>query len=122
MAHAAAPLEHSPAAHEDTHAGHGGHGHAGHGEHDTQAATGHPCLYCPPHGSDGGACGDAGDCAYPHDPQVDARAATMLAAAMPAGFVVHVPRRADRPGLREPDTAEAVPRVSLSISYCRFIE
>ena len=122
MAHADALPEHAPASLEHEHAGHGGHDHAAAGAHDAPVATDHPCLYCPPHGGDGAACGDAGDCAYPHDPQVDARAATMLAAAMPVGFVVHVPPPASAAGRRGPDTADAVPRVSLSVSYCRFIE
>lgn len=122
MAHSDAPPQPLPAAAERQHAGHGGHDHAGIAGHDAQDGTHPPCLYCPPQGSDAGACGDDGDCAYPHEPQVDARAAAMLSGAMPVGFVVHVPRISTAAGLCQPDAAEAVPRVSLFVSYCRFIE
>jgi len=122
MAHTDAPPKHMPAAVEHQHAGHGGHDHADGSGQDARVGSDHPCLYCPPHDGDGAGCGDAGDCSYPHEPQVDARAATMLASAMPVGYVAHVPQLAAKAGLRGPDTADAVPRVSLSVSYCRFIE
>jgi hypothetical protein len=68
-------------------------------------------------------CEGHGACAYPHEPQVDARAAAPLFLALPVTLVlpsfdsvndgVEVAARA----LPEP-----VPRVPVPISFCRFIE
>lgn len=113
---AAAPhASHGHAAHHgEDHVGHGAAGVSSHG----------PCLYCPPdHAGHGTSGEEGGRCAFPHDPQVDARGAS-LALAPPLAFVsfafVTEPTRtgtclvADRP--------EPVPRCSLTVSYCRFIE
>ncbi len=81
-----------------------------------------PCPYCPPHASGGGSCEGHGGCAYPHEPQVDARAAGALCAVVPVGFVwlsSEVHQVSDRV---DPSIAGVVPRVSLSVSYCRFLE
>jgi hypothetical protein len=100
--------------------------HAGH-DHDAMAspqdahAAAPPCVYCPA-GQDGDSCDGHGGCAYPHDPQVDARAAGALFTALPVSLVLPAPAAAvvaDRARYRPPD---AIPRVSLSVSYCRFIE
>jgi hypothetical protein len=79
----------SPAHHQhDEHSVHAGHDHeAMAAGHETGGAT-HPCLYCPPGDSSSASCDDHGGCAYPHDPQVDARAAGALFTALPVSFVV----------------------------------
>jgi hypothetical protein len=111
---AAAQAHHGPAAH-DTHASHGQH------EAPAQDGSPSPCMYCPPAGHTAGTC-DGHDCAFPHDPQVDARGAGALFAALPTSFVVPSPAAllvADR---AEPGAPDVVPRIRLSVSYCRFIE
>ena len=93
--------------------------------HDGPTPSSHgPCIYCPPqHAGHEGADEAGGRCAFPHDPQVDARIAA-LAIAPPVALTrfalapepVQVARRlsADRP--------ELVPRCPLTVSYCRFNE
>jgi len=119
MAHAAQDA--APAAAHQGHAAMAGH------DHDDMAAEheadgeGSPCVYCPPADSGHGSC-DGHACLFPHDPQVDARAASVLFSALPVAFVLPMPDAvlvADRAG---PAVPEAIPRVSLSVSYCRFIE
>lgn len=122
MAHADALPEHAPASLEHEHAGHGGHDHAAAGAHDAPVATDHPCLYCPPHGGDGAACGDAGDCAYPHDPQVDARAASAVLAPPLAVVFTIVPIPAVEIRFPPPQAGSAAPPTPLILSFCRFIE
>ncbi len=87
------------------------------------------CAYCPPgehaqggHAHDAGSCDTSSACAYPHDPQVDARAAIASLPALPVAYVVPspVPVLIARDAGREPP--EVVPRVRLPVSYCRFIE
>jgi len=87
------------------------------------APAGHECPYCPPTDTSMAGCEGHGACAYPHEPQVDARAAAPLFLALPVTLVlpsfdsvndgVEVAVRA----LPEP-----VPRVPVPISFCRFIE
>jgi hypothetical protein len=119
MAHAAAQ-ESAPAAHHD-HAAMEGHDHgasaAAHAGGDDAA----PCIYCPPSDSGHGSC-DGHDCAFPHDPQVDARAAGALSSVVPVAFVLPTPDTGKVACLAGPAVPETVPRISLSISYCRFIE
>jgi hypothetical protein len=91
-----------------------------------QAAADHEhCPYCPPSGgaTAAGHCDDGGQCAYPHEPGVDARFASMAvlptSAVTPLAGLLEAPcslagAQADRPDPR--------PHRSLSISYCRFIE
>jgi hypothetical protein len=119
MAHAAAQAT-PPAPHHD---------HASMTDHDHHdMATAHaaggdvtPCIYCPPSDSEHGSC-DGHDCAFPHDPQVDARAGGVLASALPASFVLPAPVAGTVTRRCGPAVPEAIPRVALSISYCRFIE
>lgn len=119
MAHAAAESA-PPAAH---------HGHAATAGHDHHAmATGHaagadaaPCIYCPPSDSGHGSC-DGHDCSFPHDPQVDARAGGVLSSALPVAFVLPTPDPGKVACRAATAVPEAIPRISLSISYCRFIE
>ncbi len=101
--------------------------HHQHAAHDGQAnddgVAGHPCLYCPPdadHGSAGGC--DGRDCAYPHEPQVDARAVGVIFMALPVAFVLPAPAATIATDCSASSVPEAIPRVSLSVSYCRFIE
>jgi hypothetical protein len=89
----------------------------------SDAPASHDCPYCPescttaPSGD-----GEAG-CAYPHQPQVDARAAASLFLALPTMQVwqpvdaVEVARVVPASLLSEP-----VPRIPLSVSYCRYLE
>jgi len=80
-----------------------------------------PCPYCPTP-DPGPSCDGHGGCAYPHDPQVDARAAGALFTALPVSSVLPSPATpvvAHRVGPRLP---AAVPKLSFSVSYCRFIE
>lgn len=86
-------------------------------------AAAHDCVYCPPANDAPGDCTDHGSCAYPHEPQVDARAAAAvflaLAPSVAAPEMVYVVRESAPPdrGLNEP-----IPRVPIPVSYCRFIE
>jgi hypothetical protein len=102
--------------------------HAGHHDGTMVAAqdagaTASPCLYCPPSGSGSTSCDGHGGCAYPHDPQVDARAAGALFAALPAAtFVVHAPLERAVAYRASPALLEDIPRVRLSVCYCRFLE
>jgi hypothetical protein len=91
-------------------------------QHDSGAA-GHPCVYCPPDADHGGAgsC-DGRDCAYPHEPQVDARAVGVIFMALPVAFVLPVPAATFVMDCSASAVPEAIPRVSLAVSYCRFIE
>lgn len=121
MAHGEGPSQADAAAVHQGHDAHGGHDHAamtaGQG-----GGTSHPCLYCPPGESAGGSCDGHGGCAYPHDPTVDARGAGAIFAAMPASFFAPVP--GTRPFVLRTESAAGavIPRVPLSVSYCRFIE
>lgn len=124
MAHGDATLTSVEAPGHDGHDGHGAHGShdpaavaAGHGDGDAS----HPCLYCPADESGGDSCDGHGGCAYPHDPQVDARAGAIFAA-VPVPYFAPLPRVARVTQRVETAAVDAVPRVSLSVSYCRFIE
>jgi hypothetical protein len=107
------------------HSAHGGHDHAALSDGPDDDAS-HPCLYCPP-GESGGesgsdSCDGHGGCAYPHDPTVDARGAGAIFAAVPVSFFAPVYDVAQVVYVAEPSVAAVVPRVPLSVSYCRFIE
>jgi hypothetical protein len=84
--------------------------------------TSHPCLYCPPGESGGDSCDGHGGCAYPHDPTVDARGAGAIFVAMPASFFAPLPAVARVVQRAESTAPGDVPRVPISVSYCRFIE
>ena len=91
-----------------------------------QHAIGHDhCPYCP---AAGGAeavehCDDVGQCAYPHEPGVDARFASL--AALPAIVAPPLPGLLEVPcslvAVRE-DRLDPARRLPLSVRYCRFIE
>jgi hypothetical protein len=83
------------------------------------------CPYCPPSGgaTTAGHCDDGGQCAYPHEPGVDARFASM--AVLPTSTVTPLPGLLEAPcslAAGQADRPDPRPQRSLSISYCRFIE
>jgi hypothetical protein len=135
MAHAsdAAPATMAAEA-AQRHGGHAGHqGHdgqvaaAGHVHDGTAAGSGttapaHPCPYCPPGAAGAADCDGHGGCAYPHDPQVDGRAGGAMFTALPVSSVVAPPAARTVALSSGAATPDVVPRVSLSVSYCRFIE
>jgi len=122
MAHAAAaaPQAEVPAHHQ--HDAHSGHDHDAMTVGQDSGDVTHPCLYCPPSDSGASSCDGHRGCAFPHEPQVDARAAGVIFTALPVSFVAPsagtrlVASRAD------PAVPDVIPRVRLSVSYCRFIE
>jgi hypothetical protein len=122
MAHTAdlAPAA-QPRAHQ-THDAHAGHQHGATDPEQHAASASHPCLYCPPAESGAASCEGHGGCAYPHDPQVDARAAGVLCAAVPVSFVTPLPPTLGHAIRADAAVADVIPRVRLSVSYCRFIE
>jgi len=87
------------------------------------APPSHDCPYCPPADGAHHGCDDQGTCSYPHEPQVDARAAAGMFLAIPVPFVLPFVASA-APTLLLPDAArtEPIPRVPISASYCRYLE
>lgn len=90
----------------------------------TMPDGGQHCVYCPPSATTPSAADHGGTCAYPHEPQVDARASAALFMAIPvASFAVvmldAVPR--DLPAGFTP-FHEPVPRVPIQLSFCRYLE
>jgi hypothetical protein len=87
------------------------------------------CPYCPPaghaqggHEHGAGSCDTSASCAYPHDPQVDARTVIASLLALPVAYLSpsFVPVVIARDAGRE--APEVIPRVRLPVSYCRLIE
>lgn len=108
--------------HDQGHDANGGHDHAAMLAQQEGGGESHPCLYCPPGESGGDSCDGHGGCAYPHDPTVDARGAGAIFAAVPASYFAPLPG-VQRVVQRAESTSVAdVPRVPISVSYCRFIE
>ena len=92
---------------------------------DTMAppAQVHDCVYCPPVNDAPGDCGDHGSCAFPHEPQVDARAAAAMFVALAPCVTAPVILSASREAAAPDQTLnEPIPRVPIPVSYCRFIE
>jgi hypothetical protein len=89
----------------------------------TMPDGGEHCVYCPPSASTPSAADHGGTCAYPHEPQVDARASAALFMAIPvASFAVvldAVPRDIQT---RLSTLQEPVPRVPIQLSFCRYLE
>jgi len=101
----------------------GDHDHQAGGVTQDEAGAEHPCIYCPPDTDHHGAAGcDGRDCSYPHEAQVDARAAGVIFTALPVAFVLPAQAASTASDCGVVAVPEAIPRVSLSISYCRFIE
>lgn len=82
----------------------------------------HPCLYCPPSDSGESSCDGHGGCAFPHEPQVDGRAAGVIFTALPVSFVAPSAGTRLLASGTDPAVPDIIPRVRLSVSYCRFIE
>ena len=122
MAHAGDPVPRveAPAGHD--HAAHPGHEHAPMSGSHAAGHESHPCLYCPPDDAGAGSCDGHGGCAYPHEPQVDARAAGVIFAAVPVSFVAPSPGALLVEHRADPSVPDVVPRVSFAVCYCRFIE
>jgi hypothetical protein len=111
------PVGHDHAAHDPS-AHH-------HGAHDAPPGADHgPCLYCPPdHAGHAGADEAGSRCAFPHDPQVDARVAGLAVAPPVVLTSFALPPEPAQTGARLPaDRPAPVPRSPLTVSYCRFIE
>jgi hypothetical protein len=89
-------------------------------EHDATGPS-HDCLYCPPDEAGTAPCDEQSGCAYPHGPQVDARAGAIFVA-LPAHVVAAVQRPVTVAAGTVPAVPEFVPRVRFSVSYCRFLE
>jgi hypothetical protein len=87
-----------------------------------EVADGH-CAYCPTDTGAALSCDEHGGCAYPHEPRIDARAAAPLFVAMPAfaatPFVAPASQGYRLPAVGPP---EDIPRPSLSVRYCRYLE
>ncbi|MGB5104517.1 MAG: hypothetical protein WBO04_14535 [Steroidobacteraceae bacterium] len=110
----------------DAHDGHGlGHdGHDGHAGHDPDESQVSHCPYCPPAPDDQVAdCDHQTECAFPHDPRIDARTLTACFGPPPSQFV-DLGSRLDAPSLRvaASDVPRDIPRLPLAIRYCRYIE
>ena len=85
---------------------------------------GEDCPYCPPADHDHAAgAAEHATCAFPHDPQVDSRAASVLGLAMPAVAPAFVVAFDDGIGIATAPLDEpwVVPRTPLRVSYCRFL-
>lgn len=84
---------------------------------------GEHCVYCPPNATTPSVADHGGTCAYPHEPQVDARAAAVLFVAIPvASFAVPLdvaPRDIDT---RSSTFDDPVPQVPIQLSFCRYLE
>ena len=88
-------------------------------------ALGHEhCDYCPPsEAAADGDCDDASQCAYPHEPGVDARAGGMAClAAGPVAAPISLAAVAVPLFHAAADEIEPGRQRSLAIQYCRFIE
>jgi hypothetical protein len=121
MAHGEAASRPSDASVHQGHDAHGGHDHAAMPAEQGSDAP-HPCPYCPPGASGSDSCDGHGGCAYPHDPTVDARGAGAIFAAVPASFYAPLSGVQQVVLRAESSVASAVPRVPLSVTYCRFLE
>jgi hypothetical protein len=103
--------------------------HAHTGEHAAHVGDVAPeqvhCQYCPPARDDDSSagCDHESRCAFPHDPQIDARALSPLYVSLPCTFIVPAPALDTTSVLiAAGDVPRDVPRLPLAISYCRFIE
>jgi hypothetical protein len=87
------------------------------------APAGHECPYCPPAVAAHHGCDDQVTCSYPHEPQVDARAVASMFLAVPAPVVLPFVDSSVPPLLlAEAARTEPIPRIPISVSYCRYIE
>jgi len=81
------------------------------------------CPYCPPGDAPSPATDHAGSCVYPHQAQVDARAAAMLFVAIPVSSFTPVTDVAAH-GLHLPAAVipDPVPRIPIPLRFCRYLE
>jgi hypothetical protein len=80
------------------------------------------CPYCPP---DAVRSKAHASCSYPHAPQVDARLATLLGAAMPAPVPLLLSSVTSETQCDVgviPDAPAVPPRTPLAVRLCRFLE
>lgn len=83
----------------------------------------HDCQYCPPAPAAPSGADHQNTCAYPHGPQVDARASFGFFVVLPVTQVIAILDIRPVEHLAPVEPVEAiVPRTPLSVSYCRFIE
>ena len=81
------------------------------------------CQYCPPEPATPSGAGHQSNCAYPHEPQVDARASSGLFFVVPVTTAIATLDFRPVEKLAPVGPVEAiVPRTPLAVSYCRFIE
>jgi hypothetical protein len=88
-------------------------------------APGEHCPYCPPEASQAGSNDSPAVCAFPHDPQVDARAgfaAALMAPPPSLVFVVPVDHAAGGVTLTVALAPAPAPSTSLAVSFCRFLK
>lgn len=114
---------HEIASSPDSHATHGSVAH--HHEPEGSGSTDHGhCLYCPPpDGANSGPSNDGGQCAFPHEAQVDARTAALAVPPLtPAWSAAVRPEVACDVQTWLADQPKPPPRRSFSVDYCRFLE
>lgn len=83
----------------------------------------HECGHCPWHSDQAPSCNDDGDCSYPHEPQVDVRAAAPFFLPVGVGSITLLPVQEQVASCvgttaRPPD----IPRPSVSVVHCRFLK
>jgi len=89
----------------------------------TMPDGGEHCVYCPPSASAPSVTDHGGSCAYPHEPQVDARTSVALFIAIPVAPFSVVLDAAPRDIQTHSSTPqEPVARVPIQLSFCRYLE
>jgi hypothetical protein len=84
---------------------------------------GEHCVYCPPSASTQAVTNHGGTCAYPHQPQVDAREAAAHFVAIPVAPFADVLDLAPRDVHDRPSALpDPVPRIPIQLSFCRYLE
>jgi hypothetical protein len=81
------------------------------------------CPYCPQGDAPSPATDHDGTCAYPHQAQVDSRAATIFFLAVPVSSFTAMTVVAAH-GLQVPAAviADPVPRIPIPMRFCRYLE
>jgi len=89
-------------------------------------APGEHCIYCPPESTGADTpCSTQDLCAFPHDPQVDLRAAFASVVLAPPPVVVLVlaeDRTFTSTALERGDAASPLPHIPVAVSFCRFLK
>jgi hypothetical protein len=90
--------------------------------HAAESVESQECGHCPWHSDQAPSCDD-GQCSYPHDPQVDVRAAVPLFVPLGVGSITLLPAAEQAApcvgaAVRPPD----IPRPAVSIVHCRFLK